>query len=148
MQQAVYKVRTAGTAHATALYTLAQSCIFCCSQGQGAGTWGLESGHKERQLLAVKRQPARMGVRSSTTGNVPGRSPGPQRSRIPLLSDPKEGDCHFSPLPQAPVSMDTRRGTSQSRLACPAHHHLCPCLAGQGRCALGQPLEEHVQRWG
>ena len=67
------------------------------------GVWRVDTGR--RQLLAVKRQPTRMGVRSSTTGNVHGRSLGRQRSRAPLLSDPQEGDYrNFSPLPHAPLS--------------------------------------------
>ena len=66
------------------------------------GVWRVDTGR--RQLLAVKRQSTRMGVRSSTIGNVHGRSLGRQRSRAPLLSDPQDGDCHFSPLPHAPLS--------------------------------------------
>lgn len=56
------------------------SCCLLMWRGLGAGMWGLEVDTRRRQLLAVKRQPARMGVRSSTTGNVPGRSLGPKEA--------------------------------------------------------------------
>ena len=55
---------------------------------EGAGCWKLGFGEWTQggQRLAVKRQPAGTGVRSSTTGKVFGRNPGCYRSKVSLLS--------------------------------------------------------------
>ena len=113
MQQAVYKVRTAGTAHATALYTLAQSCIFCCSQGQGAGKWGLESGPKEGKLV-VKRDPEGTGVTSSTTRKVFRRNTGCYRIKVPSMSGTRR--------PLSPRHWTTRKFLAQGNISqCELH---------------------------
>ena len=75
------------------------------------GVWRADPGRG--LLFAWKRQPEGMGVRSSTTRNVRGRSLGLHRNRAPLLSS----------LPHAltPASSVTRRGCCLSRMMHPAH---------------------------
>ena len=53
------------------------------------GAWRADPGRGP--LLAVRRQPKGMGVRSSATGNARGGSPDGHRSEVPLLSDVQRG---------------------------------------------------------
>ena len=136
--------------HSAALHAPAWVVVCWCGEGLGAGTWGLESGHREETVVGCEETAHKDGSKELHNWECSWKKPGPPKKQGTIAEWPTGGGLpqFQSPSPRTPVSMDTRKGTSQSRLACSAHHHLCPCLPGQGTCALGQPLEEHVQRWG
>ena len=88
------------------------------------GVWRAEPGRG--LLLAVRRQPEGMGVRSYITGNACRGSPDHHRSEVPLLSDTQRVGlhCSLSPHVSAPASTGTREGSHNSWLVCPCHRHL------------------------
>ena len=80
------------------------------------GVWGADPGRA--LLLAVRRQPEGMGVRSSATWNAPGGSLDHDRRKAPLLSDMQRAGSPLQPLSScaSPASTGTREGSRRIRL--------------------------------
>ena len=126
------KARTACTVCATAQ---PESFVSCCRRGEGcqgsssgAGGWkaGFTAQTQGVQLPAVKRQPERTEVRSSTTRKVWRSSPGHHGSNTLVLSGAQGVGHHCNPVlhPWGSASQGNGRVTQLGSLTHPSSQSL------------------------